>query len=462
MAALTLSLGYDYHLIRPMACISILFFGVLCWLELSNVLFLARTFILGLIGYFPVIINVMFGEGTLFSSYEPLTQGFPIVVLMYVTTSFALLSNQIGLTLAKKRNFVYIDVELVPIIKSPKKNRQTRLTYWWLAGFIGVMLTLFSSYIFIRGYGETILVAGYATEEQGGEGLPFGSVGVLGAVGIFSLFVAGIKGYIKNWKIIFFTVCFTFIIYSQMLMGLRQDAMSTLFGLLILYGVVNRREIGLKISYIPILVVVYIFFEVWGFARMVLSAGIPITSIVIDTFTNIRATDAVRMGTISPIATTFSNTVWLIENNIISYSFGQSYLEWILRIPPEVLYPARPVDYAWMFQDYGLLAGGGFFELAEVYMNFGLLGALILPGIISFLMAKSYYYAYYRQTMLSYFLLFSFLTIFLRGTWYQTFAFFRAFLVCMLLYFTYVFLVQILRSRAPIMFAKRQGIFTVI
>jgi hypothetical protein len=114
------------------------------------------------------------------------------------------------------------------------------------------------------------------------------------------------------------------------------------------------------------------------------------------------------MGTISPIATTFSNTVWLIQNNVINYSFGQSYWEWILRIPPEVLYPNRPVDYAWMFQEYGLLAGGGFFELAEVYMNFGLIGALIIPGIISFLMAKSYYYAFYRQSMLSYFLPFFF------------------------------------------------------
>jgi hypothetical protein len=219
--------------------------------------------------------------------------------------------------------------------------------------------------------------------------------------------------------------------------------MSTLFGLLILYGVVNRREIGLKIFYIPILVIAYIFFEIWGVARTALAVGTPITSIVTATFTNIKATDAVRMGTISPIATTFSNTIWLIENNVVNYSLGQSYWEWILRIPPEVLYPDRPVDYAWMFQEYGLLSGGGFFELAEVYMNFGLLGALVIPGIVSFLMAKSYYHAFYRQSMLSYFLLFSFLTIFLRGTWYQTFAFFRAFLVCMLLYVTYIFIDQI-------------------
>jgi hypothetical protein len=445
ISSFALFLNNDYAQIEVLSIFSILLFTTICFLEKNNLLFIARTFILGFIGYFPMIIKVTFGEDALFSGYESSTQGFDIVVLMYVTTSFALLSNQIGLALAKKSSSVYSNTHLVSIARSEKKSKQIRISYWWIAGFIGVVLVIFSSYIFIRGYGKTILTAGYVSDEQGGLGMPFGSVNVLGAVGIFSLYVAGIKGYIKNWKAVFFVACFMFIIYSQLLMGVRQDAMSTLFGLAILYGVVNRREIGLKLSYIPILVVAYIFFEAWGVARTALAAGVPITSIVTEAFTNIGATDAVQMGAISPIATTFSNTVWLIQNNNINYSFGQSYWEWLLRIPPEVLYPDRPVDYAWMFQEYGLLSGGGFFELAEVYMNFGLLGALILPGIISFLIAKSYYYAFYRQSMLSYFLLFSFLTIFLRGTWYQTFAFFRAYLVCMLLYFTYTFFGQILR-----------------
>lgn len=445
----------NYSVVKILSIFSFLIFGINCLLESNNLLFLARTFILGIIGYFPMIIKIMFGEGAFFSSYEISTQDFDIVLLMYVTTSFALLSNNIGLAFVNKRNYVHLDAKLVPISQSSKKNRQTRRNYWRLAGLIGVILALFSSYIFIRAYGQTILVAGYGSEDASGAGIPFGSVGVLGAVGIFSLFVAGMKGYIKNWKFVFYIGCFVFIIYSQIFMGPRQDAMSTLFGLLILYGVANRREIKMKVSYIPILVIFYIFFEVWGVAREVLAAGVSITSIIVQSFTNIGATDAVRMGTFSPIATTFSNTVWLIENHIINYSMGQSYLEWILRIPPEILYPGRPADYALMFQEHGLISGGGFFELAEVYMNFGLLGALVIPGIISFLMAKSYYYAFYRQSMLSYFLLFSFLSIFLRGTWYQTFAFFRAFLVCMLLYFVYLFIVQILWPAMKLRIQKR-------
>jgi hypothetical protein len=445
ISSFALLVNESYVAVQILSIFSFLLFAIICFLESSNLLFLARTFILGLIGYFPMIIKVMVGRDALFSGFEGTTQGFDIVLLMYVITSYALLSNQIGLALAKKRNLVYSNANLAPIALSPEKGRQIR-PYWWIAGLIGFMLAIYASYMYIRGYGIPVVFVGYSDPERGGAGLPYGSICVLGGVGIFSLFVSGSKGYIKSWKIILFITSFIYIVYSQILMGVRQDAMSTLFGLLILYGVVNRREIGLKLSYIPIIVVSYIFFEVWGVVRTLFAEGIPITSIVTSAFLNIGgATDAVRMGTISPIATTFSNTVWMIENNIIGYSLGQSYWEWILRIPPEALYPNRPVDYAWLFSEYGLSAGGGFFELAEVYMNFGLLGALIVPGIVSFLIAKSYYYAFYRQSMFSYFLLFSFLTIFLRGTWYQTFAFFRAFLVCMLLYFTYIFIVQILR-----------------
>lgn len=443
LATLTLGLGYDYLLIKPFAFFSIFLFAVLCFLERKNILFLARTFFLGIIGYFPMIVKVLLGKEAIFSAYEESTQGFNIVVLMYVATSYALLSNQIGLALAKKSSLVYSNKDQVPLKGCQRGEKQTRQGYWWIAGVIGFMLTIFSSIMFIRAYGNSILTASYASSDQGGEGVKLGSICVFGSLGIFSLLVAGMKGYIKNWKLLFIIACFTFIVYSQLLRGLRQDSMSTLFGLLILYGVAKRSEIGLKLSYIPILLIFYAFFEIWGFARFALSQGVSITSIATGAFSTIGSTDAFRAMTISPIATTFSNVVWLIDKNIISYSFGQSYFEWILRIPPEALFPDRPIDYAWMFEKYGLLAGGGFFELAEVYMNFGLLGSLIIPGLISFLIAKSYFYAFCRQSMISYFLLFSFLTIFLRGTWYQTFAFFRSFTVCISLYFIYVFIVQI-------------------
>jgi hypothetical protein len=156
----------------------------------------------------------------------------------------------------------------------------------------------------------------------------------------------------------------------------------------------------------------------------------------------------IAFGTVSPISTTFANTVWLVDNGKLELALGRSYWEFILRTPPEFLYPDRPKDYAWLFEEFGLLAGGGFFELGEAYMNFGLLGTLVAPGVLSFLMAKTFYNVIARQTVLSYFLLFTFLGVFLRGTWYQTFAFYRGFWTAIILYWAIVAAHQLMMGAA--------------
>lgn len=197
LSSFALAAATEHAVVKTLAVASFALFLVTCLLGTRNLLFLARTFILGAIGYFPMVIKVMLGDDALFSGYERSTQGFDIVVIMYVTTSFALLSNQIGLALARPRKRQGESHQIGqrrPIIRAGK----ARVSYWWIAGVTGVLLTVFSSYIFVRGYGRSILVAAYTSEDQGGAGLPFGSVGVLGAVGIFSLFVACIKGHVRH------------------------------------------------------------------------------------------------------------------------------------------------------------------------------------------------------------------------------------------------------------------------
>ena len=446
LSLLAFNVADDWPSFTPLALCSLVLFGATCWLESANVLFLARTFILGLIGYFPIVIKLLLGQDALFSNYERTTQGFDVAVVMYVTTSLALLSNQVGLSLArgdfKRAAWRGVDDSM----SHPAADSRTRADYWRVAAVIGVMLTLYSAYVFVKSYGGTVLAGGYGSGEVDSQDLPFGSVTVFGAVGMFSVFVAGLRGHLWGWKPLFLVLFVVYIVYSQVLMGLRQDAMSVMFGLVVLYGLCARRDVGLKLTYLPAVALGYAFFEVWGVARLELAAGIPISTIVTVAFTDIGASDAVRFGTISPIATTFSNTVFMLQHRTIDFSLGRSYFEWLLRIPPEVLYPDRPKDYALMFEQHGLLSGGGFFELAEVYMNFGLLGALVVPGIISYVLAKAYRFAMKAQTVLSYFILFSFLAVFLRGTWYQTFAFFRAFMVCMILYVVYAVIAQTLRA----------------
>ena len=82
-------------------------------------------------------------------------------------------------------------------------------------------------------------------------------------------------------------------------------------------------------------------------------------------------------------------------------------------------------------------------------MNFGLLGTLLVPALISFLIARTFVNAKERQTPAAYFLLFSFLGMFLRGAMYQTFAYYNPFLTAIILLFCFAAVHAVLgRSRA--------------
>lgn len=421
----------DFSIVKILSIFSIFLFLILCLLEKKNILFFARTFILGLIGYFPILIKILLGENALFSSYETTTQGIRIVILMYVITSYALFSNTIGLVLGSLNR---------SLTTLHSKNIESREKYWFLAYIISIPLVIITAYLFTKSFGENIFVSGYGSSDLATD-TKLGSINSIGITALYLVFIAGLKFQFKYWKIIFILLVLYFIIYSQLLHGGRQDAMTPLFGLVIIWGLTKKKTIKLKLSILPLVIIAYIFFEAWGLLR----ANIQDfnLSFFVNIIPNMFNGDIVRFGTVSPISTTFANTVWLVDSKTIDLSIGKSYFEYILRTPPEFLYPNRPIDYSWIFEKYNLQTGGGFYELGEVYMNFGLIGALFVPGVISFYIAKSFQLAYKKQTIFSYLMLSSFLSVFLRGTWYQTFAFYRGFLVCLTFYFIIVVLTQI-------------------
>jgi hypothetical protein len=227
-----------------------------------------------------------------------------------------------------------------------------------------------------------------------------------------------------------------FLVYALFLRGSRQDVLTALFGMLVCSALVKRQSFAVTRKFAFFVLITFILFELWGTARLVLATNKSGLKDVVDTVVknSTNVADAIQFGTVSGIATTFSNMVWLIENEKIELAWGRSYWEYILRSPPAFLYPDRPTDYAWIFPDYNLEAGGGFFEIGEAYMNLGLVGALLFPAIVSYLMARSFFNAMQKQTAFSYFLLFSFLGVFFRGTWYQTFGFYKLFLTVMIFY----------------------------
>lgn len=421
----------NFAYVKVISIISFLFFIALCYLERGNILFFARTVILGLIGYFPIFFKCLFGQDALFSPYEPSTQTLRVVVLMYIFTSYSLFGNAIGLTLGQS-NFHTAD-------------KNSKYPKWTIAFYISIPIVIVAAYLYTLHFGDTIFVASYASSEKMQPSL-IGSLNSFGISSLYIIFLAGLKYNYKYWKFIFiFSFCY-FVIYATILHGGRQDAITPILGLFILYNLNKGQILRINLVMLPLIFVLLIFFEAWGTLRG--SIGDFSLDLFVNLIPEMFSGDAARFGTVSPLATTFSNCVWLIDSGTLDLFYGKTYFEYILRTPPEFIFPSRPVDYSLLFEKYDLQTVGGFYELGEAYINFGFIGALLVPGTISFLLSKSYYYVLKTQSLIAYFFLFSFLCCFLRGTCYQTFAFYKAFLVCMVLYLFIMLVESLLNFKA--------------
>jgi len=424
----------SYDVIRLLAILSFVLFVILLLRRLGNVLFLARTLFLGGIGYYPMMVKVLAGPDALFSLYEPGTQGFDIAIVMYVATSLAILGNEIGLSLGSRVS-----------APTPAESFARPSGLWRTIFYACIPIILLVSFLTIQAVGPTVFTATYASQA---EGQLLGNTQNIGIICLLAVFVASYKADIRYGRAVFIVLAIVFLVWAMFLRGLRQDVVTAVLGIAVCYGLVRGREYRLSLKGISVVLAFLFVVELMGAARAVIATeAVTFTDLwQLMVSKPLEGSSAYHFGTVSPIATTFSNIVYLIDSKTMDLLFGKSFLEFIPRTPPEFLYPDRPRDYAWIFDDYGLGATGGIFELAEAYMNFGFLGVLLIPGIISFLMARAFYGALHRQSVISYFLLFTFLGMFLRGTWYQIFAFYKSFLTALILFVVFAVLHSLFRT----------------
>jgi hypothetical protein len=142
-------------------------------------------------------------------------------------------------------------------------------------------------------------------------------------------------------------------------------------------------------------------------------------------------------GTFNNISVGVAGAIHAIEHGLYAPLYGQSYIDFISRIPPASLYPGRPESLAWFSEwVYNDSSGGGMNEMGEVYLNFGIYGSLLVPGIISFLIG----WAYNRHLLnpLNIWASLPFIGIFgvyTRGILYQTYDSFKSLITAYILYF---------------------------
>lgn len=400
--------------------------------KLDNLLFATRTLFLGAVGYYPMLIKTIDPEG-MFSLFEPSTQGWDVVAMMYGLTSFALFGSEIGLLAGR----IGMPRQSLGNIKFDELNYK-------ILFFCSIVLVIFIAYLTAESAGPSLFIASYASEAQG---QLLGNTQAMGIIGLLSMVLAMNRTNISFAKPLMIISVLYFLVWAMFFHGLRQDVLTALLGMYVIHSIARGKPPRIDMRVALILVVLVLVFELWGTMRATLATeGFDPLAAKEHISSQLGESHVYQLSTLSAIGTTVANMVYLIQNGQVDFLYGRTFLEYIPRTPPEFIYPDRPVDYAWMFQDYGLEACGGFHELAEAYLNFGIAGAFFVPLILSFLISKAYWGACVHQTVWRYFLLFSFLGIWMRGTWYQIFAFYKTFITAIILFGVYWVIVSLVRS----------------
>lgn len=421
--------GVALNSLRSMYAFSIVFSAWLMWRRRSNALFLARTLILILPGYYAAGVQ-LWDSALYYSIYERVSQTLDISLTMYALSSLAILGSELGLWRGSL------------IRESPSTGNSIPDDFFFYAA--AVPLLGVSYYVSLM-YGKSLFEASYASV-AGISGL--GSSSAIGAILAFVMF-QNFRARPKLVKgVVLIAGLFFFLIFGMLIRGGRQDVLSCLFGLYVIYW--GQKKSGAPISTRIIVagVIGFVFMEYLGFIRgNVLGGGFHYADSFVEFIHSyLYPNGVVSFGTISPIASTFANTLYAMKTGIAGHIWGKGYWEYILRTPPEFLYPNRPADYAWIFLDWKLSAGGGFFELAEAYFNFGIVGVVVVPMAVSFAISRVFSCYIRGASMLSSFMLFGILSVFLRGSLYQTFAFYKAVIAGLVLMLMFAFIDR-LRAR---------------
>ena len=275
--------------------------------------------------------------------------------------------------------------------------------------------------------GASILERSYASGHDGG--LPIGNVNAIINILLGTL----LYFYFTNrkvkfiWHIIGFIIIYK-VIYINLLRGIRADALDTMILIFIIIGVYRSKFSRIRLSHIMIGILFLFSLQIIGGIRSsfyeVGFDRIRYMSFIME----IGSAKMLNISTIGPITATYLGYLYLADGGYV-LDLSRTYLGYVLRIPPEFVYPGRPTDIAWVFKEQGLTSGGGSFELGEAYLTLGAAGVVVIPAIISGIFA--FVISRLRRfptSIILYIVLVSLLAVFSRGAWYQTFAYFKSFI----------------------------------
>ena len=434
---------FDYQIGNLFFFFSLFVFGLILIHNTKNILFFIRTFFLGVIGFIAMGTKLI-SDKALFDPHMKASQTLEIATLMFLLTNIALFSSEIGFWLSQK----------IKIIKDNELFIEKKIFFY----SVSIMLFIVSSLMVLANGNLVVSGGGYA--DGSGTSMPINNLNVFANILFYVLILLFYKSTtiynIKNKKYLYLIIFFFFYIFffAEFFRGVRMDALNGIFGFVILYLLYNERSLKVTWKLFFLGVVLFVMLQIMGMLRSTLNylTFDEIITVIKNGFAAIaegsKSGILFYQGTINDIAATFSGTIYMLQEHIVHYYYGSSYFDYILRTPPHFLYPDRPKALAWIFVNNGLTSGGGFFELAEAYLNFGVIGVFIIPFIISFLLGYAYKLFINNKYSIFYsILLFSFLSGFMRGILYQSFSFYKAIVTGFIVYVILYFIMGVLRTK---------------
>jgi hypothetical protein len=388
--------------------------------KLSEILFASRQFLLAAPGLL-AFANKSLDPQSLFAKHMSFSQSSEMATKMMFLSMLAVLGSHIGYKWISKRIISSFPVPLVSII-TPKFAYV--LYYGGIAGSLaaGTYFAINVRPVWELTYGSNVV----------GEVL-FGNLNSM--IGVF--FGAALIGFLtiknnqkQNHSPLILIVAAVYVLgWCYLARGYRQDVISTLFLCYLVFYMSLSKLPRVRAKVILVGILVVILGQAWGLLRGGMGELSSFTwdEVVGYMLENDPGRDVlISGGTLNDVSATFSGTVFFVDNGSLELELGLGYLRFILRSVPNFLWSERPRDEAWIFtEDFAATSGGGFYELAQAYLNFGVLGCFFVPLIITIFIFYFYRKATYNPSLIAIFSILGILSAWLRGSLYQTFAFWR-------------------------------------
>jgi hypothetical protein len=317
---------------------------------------------------------------------------------------------------------------------------------------ISFVLFIICGILYARSTGESIIsTGGYVSDSQESKSTSIGTLNVFFFFffSYFFIFKFWLEKITKYELYFYLTTTIIVVLYIAM-RGVRQDSIGFL---LAFYAIIKSKkyitnEKGVYKLVLTLFFISWIGSVVTGLLRESLTFEnlLTIAQNPFALFTIISSNYVVfNMNTASMTIGTLNVLPLKIQDQ--GYLYGKTFLDWLPRTLPEIIYPNRPIGPEFSMNHNNEWFGwGGIHETSEIYWNFGLIGIIFIPMLISYLI-NSVGKSFLRSNSPFSAIPIVWLIMMPRWSWYQLFALYKSTFVMIILSFSLISIINKIKAK---------------